>query len=123
MNDREMLEYAAKAAGYRFRTDKNWNGRISSQIYIEKAGPSDNLCWQEWNPMADDGDAFRLAVKLKFDVDIGEDPEATAVCSGCGPISVGLHVEAHNCDPYAATRRAIVRAAAEVGKAMEQNNG
>ena len=28
-----------------------------------------------------------------------------------------------NNDPYAATRRAIVRAAAEIGKKQEKNNG
>ena len=51
-----------------------------------------------WNPLDDDGDALRLAAKLFLHIRVNE---------------------SHNGDPYAATRRAIVRAAAEIGRAMK----
>lgn len=65
---------------------------------------------QKWNPLDDDGDALRLAVKLLFEIDMGR---------GCIVIrhATGIKIlEAFNNDPYAATRRAIVRAAAEIGR-------
>jgi hypothetical protein len=90
MSDRELLELAAKAAGI----DPNWDG----------------LYWQ-WNPLTDDGDALRLAVKLRhFRVGLGE-------CIGRGAYSHIAMLESGP-DPDAATRRAITRAAAEIGKGM-----
>jgi hypothetical protein len=72
--------------------------------------------WQ-WNPLIDDGDALRLAVKLKMSM----------VLDSCGFKGKTTWVRApqtekteyHESDPYAATRRAIVRAAAEIGKEMK----
>ena len=96
MTDRELLELAAKAAGY-------WNEEFD--CYKGAAN---------WNPLDDDGDALRLAVKLKI----------TLGNYGCGCEAVSIDNKIH-CDefssdnPYAATRRAIVRAAAEVGRDME----
>jgi len=90
MTDRELLELAAKAAE------------------IEHIGM--------WNPLADDGDALRLAVKLKLDTNCKE--FATA-CSWFPHTTKNDVVLTHDgSDPYAATRRAIVRAAAEIGKGM-----
>lgn len=87
MNDRELLEAAAKAAGLPIEFDEGtcngwWpNGRTSTGDVDE---------W--WNPLTDDGDALRLAVKLRI-------------------TNLPLLSEGH-VSPYAATRRAIVRAAA-----------
>jgi hypothetical protein len=66
-----------------------------------------------WNPLKDDGDALRLAVKLRLDVAVSERNKQTVVCS---LKTSGISLELHNDDPYAATRRAIVRSAAEIGK-------
>jgi hypothetical protein len=57
-----------------------------------------------WNPLTDDGDALRLMVKLGlFMVRIVKEiPSAE-----------------YDADPYAATRRAAVRAAAEIGRSMK----
>jgi hypothetical protein len=82
MTDRELLELAAKAIGI-----DHWFGKEGTV---------------EWNPLTDDGDALRLAVKIKWV------PSRVEV--------VGLSM---NEDPSAATRRAIVRAAAEIGKGMK----
>jgi hypothetical protein len=60
---------------------------------------------KDWNPLTDDGDALRLAVKLDLIVTIG----AARDCDG------RLSLD-NSDDPYAATRRAIVRAAAEIGR-------
>ena len=74
----------------------------------------------EWNPLTDDGDALRLAVKLS--ISISDDylyPNGEHVIRvGCS-FGDTLYGDSEVCgdDPYAATRRAITRAAAEIGKA------
>lgn len=98
MDDRELLELAAKAAkaaGIEIDPD-NIDTPIES--ILTKAG-----VW--WNPLNDDGDALRLAVHLGIDVVPGEGL-ALAYCGGLQA------AEYHGDDPFAATRRAIVRAAA-----------
>lgn len=103
MTDREMLELAAKAAGVR--------GRYADGVIWYRNPFGDEV---GFNPAKDDGDALRLAVKLKLNVDLAYGEECV----------VRVFNEAHFFnestaqDPYAATRRAIVRAAAEIGKAM-----
>jgi hypothetical protein len=94
MTDRELLKFAAKAAG------------------IEGGG---GYYWtpigEAWNPLTHDGDALRLAVKLRhLRVGLGE-------CIGRGAYSHIAILESGP-DPYAATRRAITRAAAKIGQAM-----
>lgn len=58
-----------------------------------------------WNPLTDDGDALRLVVKLGIDVVFWE-----------GFVTAEYEREMYKDDPYAAVRRAIVKAAAEMGK-------
>ena len=103
MTDRELLERAAKAAGYEYAKHGG---------YIVVDGIPGN-----WNPLTDDGDALRLAVKLNLVVHPQEkccyvylSPESLLGFSGVTALEMNLG------DPYAATRRAIVRAAAEIGK-------
>jgi hypothetical protein len=102
MTDRELLEAAAKAAGILPTGDDRaaWLNRSS----------------YGWNPLTDDGDAFRLAVKLSIDVmhtNINS-PQVHAMADhevAC--------IEDSATDPLTATRRAIVRAAAEIGRTMK----
>lgn len=103
MDDRTLLELAAKATGdfYQHPANKIPDG-LPVMFYLND---------KPWSPLADDGDALRLAVKLKLLVDICKD-QTEAGNSDC-PYQCELHIE----DSYAATRRAIVRAAAEIGKA------
>jgi hypothetical protein len=82
MNDKELLYLAAKAAG------------------IEVVTPT-MLEYGKWNPLTDDGDALRLAVKL-----MEFEPYKSRGYLPC--ITADAQI----------TRRAIVRAAAEIGKAM-----
>ena len=106
MTDREMLEFAAKAAGIDLI-------QMPPGVYRNATGakPENNAFGlPTWNPLTDDGDALRLAVKLQMSLDtaLGQSLAIPLGGKGC--------VEQHADDPLAATRRAIVRAAAEIGK-------
>lgn len=101
-NDRELLELAAKAA----ELDVVWVGDLP---HIK----SGEYFMYIWNPLTDDGDALRLAVKLGLVSNFSA--PYTVVELPTHPFHA---LEDHNNDPYAATRRAIVRAAAEIGKGM-----
>lgn len=98
MTDRELLEKAARAAGLYSQGDET--SRYGHFMGLSIRG-DDNPSGYCWNPLTDDGDALRLAVKLRMTPHI--DSNSTE-CSDC--------FEVHSGDPYAATRRAIVRAAA-----------
>ncbi len=113
MTDREMLEFAAKAAGLGL-PDKDDTDEIDRQ-YEFYLGLWCKFPWGwEWfRPHMDDGQALRLAVNLRMNVHL--DSNMVDV----DPDGVHWFSEAYGDDPYAATRRAIVRAAAEIGKDME----
>lgn len=107
-SDRELLELAAKAAGivgdYFAGSEKYTQG-------IWRDGENDDrICW---NPLADDGDALRLAVKLRLHVSVFAD------AIGIGTPARGYEESKWTDDPYAAIRRAIVRAAAAIGAHKE----
>lgn len=106
MTDRELLELAAKAAAYDVRWHENWQCFVHVGVVNINTPPTMAGQRQVWNPLTDDGDALRLAVKLNR-TDIG----ALIMNYTTG-------AEYRDC-PYAATRRAIVRAAAEIGKGMK----
>lgn len=111
MTDRELLELAAKAAkmeGYEYScTDQ---GGHECMAFDEGGSQSDY-----WNPLTDDGDALRLAVKLCLTIEIadygtGARRGSTGKWKGC---------EAHIYQgSERATRYAIVLAAAEIGKSL-----
>lgn len=103
MSDKELLELAAKAAGY----DKT-RTCVDEWFWVL----TDDNDWHPWNPLSDDGDALRLAVKLSIDLLFM--PEQELVYADGAPEECRF-----SDDPYAATRRAIVRAAAEIGRGME----
>ncbi|WP_147408767.1 hypothetical protein [Kushneria sinocarnis] len=62
MSDREMLECAAKAAGLRFAVEQRPNGESVTLVIDEEK------CGNEWNPITNDGDAFRLIAELELNV-------------------------------------------------------
>jgi hypothetical protein len=98
MSDRELLELAAKAIRREVARVEDYGLFFADHDRDEYS----------WNPLMDDGDALRLAVKLGI-YDLW-----SAHLKYIDPSEVVR-------DPLQATRRAIVRAAAEIGKAM--NNG
>lgn len=101
MTDRELLERAAKAAGI------EWDEEEGHGWY------QDDGCWTWWNPLTDDGDALRLAVTLLISVNPGH---GYTVCAKAKKHKSGWTHEYVGRDLAAATRRAIVRAAAELAK-------
>lgn len=122
MTDRELLELAAKAAGIEY--DKNASfppdGKTYSffGLWLVIHGEPYEGQRRRWNPLTDDGDALRLAVKLNIQITPGtyNKDEFTAFKAAGGEAHEFRHYQQ---DEYAATRRAIVRAAAEIGLSME----
>ena len=106
MTDKELLELAAKAAGIDLGQCA-CGGTACSGVWNKAS------C-MEWSPLTDDGDALKLAVKLEFSMDLFDDVILVGYSLGKGTDQVQEDI---GTDPYAATRRAIVRAAAEIGAA------
>ena len=99
--DRELLELAAKAAGIRLHV---WGTRGAENFAdLDATG-------ERWNPLIDDGDALRLAVKLGITIEFDEE---SAWANGSYQL---FEWAEHNGDARSATRRAIVRAAAAIAK-------
>ena len=110
MSDKELLELAAKAAGLHIIHWNEEGPRIQSEGC--KTG-------YFWTPLTDDGDALRLAVKLGIglttDTTFVDTVAADYVCGDVGMVTE----EPSGNDSCAATRLAIVRSAAEIGKAQK----
>lgn len=103
MTDKELLELAAKAAGY-IPVGESEEGNFLVSM-------DGNKTYGVWNPLDSDAQALRLAVKLGLTVEV--------LSKRMEPHSrVNGKEEEHRADPYAATRRAIVRAAAEIGRTL-----
>lgn len=108
MDDKELLELAAKAAGICLHPKEslkhsygNWG--CDTTCGICKKEP----CAAPFDPFRNDGEAFRLASKLNLVVEFGNNMVVH-------PVEIG----GEGTDPLAATRRAIVQAAAYIGMKM-----
>jgi hypothetical protein len=120
MTDRELLELAAKAAGIVIDKSKfNGGGRNNSGFDLLGNAVLDWHNGTTWNPLTDDGDALRLAVKLNIDVFFHASRVEGHVAGGRIPPIRAIEREDYGDDPLTATRRAIVRAAAEIGRNMK----
>lgn len=113
MTDRELLESAARAIGLR----AEFNLANACQLF----DGDKYVCF--WNPLTDDGDAFRLSMKLHIDLCINNGvveaiwideqlSETHSIEVGCDEAFEGMEAK------YAAGRRAITSAAAQMSKAM-----
>lgn len=102
-SDRELLELAAKAAGYELK-----GFDVMRALVVNEHGHTIG-----WNPLTDDGDALRLAVKLGLDLCVSPN---FRLCAWSDAASDWME-EAPGNDPCSAMRRAIVRAAAAIGGA------
>lgn len=105
MSDLELLELAAKAAGYQVEWVRNSGCHYRCEEDIGR---------EQWCPLDDDGDALRLAVKLRLKIQITDHGAAARL----GLTNLSLVALDEATDVEAATRAAIVRAAAEIGRAM-----
>lgn len=108
MTDLELLELAAKAAGFKRWSFESWPD------YLNVYYGNDDID-EEWNPLYEDADAIRLAIQLRMDIRTGTQNNCVTVGWGSG---IRYVEEVFEKDPMSAVRRAIVRAAAEIGKAM-----
>lgn len=116
-SDRELLELAARAAGL-LLCGYSWIGENEDDEECEiieaafvKHRQEQGLA-SKWNPLTDDGDALRLAVRLGIEFHMEGDEESECVWAN-------EIFEWTDGDSIAATRRAIVRAAAAIGEAMQ----
>lgn len=113
MTDRDLLELAAKAAGIEL-----WHEDVFKNGLTRKVSQSGILCW---NPLIDDGDALRLFTTLPFRELYVSEIGVTVSWRRDGSVhrvKCDEYASEHGGDLNAATRCAIVRAAAEFGKAM-----
>jgi hypothetical protein len=112
--DRELLEWAAKAAGIDAPYEKEWGGML---IPVTIKEPDDG--YEFWNPLVDDGDEARLESDLGLLV-IWDSEGVTVggVITSDGDVACGFFepFHEHGGDKRAARRWAGVRAAAEIGK-------
>jgi hypothetical protein len=114
MTDRELLELAAKAARYEGWTYHEGDNGMRSPA-------RDGRGHAYWSPLTDDGDALRLAVRLGMEVYVDNHPRGCACTeaeSHTHKVPPCRSVVNHEDDAYAATRRAIVVCAAEIGRAL-----
>ena len=106
-SDRELLELAAKAAGI----SKQWDGSL-----VDKLNPG-----KVWSPLTDDGDAFRLLATLGLGIVFGQyapcDIYSVYINEPEGGDTLSVGVIGDN-ESSGVVRRAIVRAAAVIGKKM-----
>lgn len=110
MTDHEMLAFAAKAYG------AVWNPGFA--CFIDPAQP-DSMTEGIWLPRTDDGDSFRLMVKLEMNVEyIRQRGEARVISNPANGLAKEHCSRSANLDPAAATREAIFRAAVAIGQAM-----
>ena len=102
MNDRELLELSAKAAGFvRF----DWLAGDRWMNVYHKDGKH-----EYWNPLECDGDAFMLLVATK--------PRVIEFLGGCVDVDDAREM-LDGANDATSFRRAIVRAAAEIGRNMK----
>ena len=118
MTDRELLKLAAKAAGIQF-SELGGGARYAPQPGIMQP-------YVLWNPLTDDGDALRLAVKLAesapgthFTLSISKIHDGRGFADAGFFSHINPTEQVVDPDLAAATRRAIVRAAAEIGRNMK----
>ncbi|ASK18435.1 hypothetical protein [Halomonas sp. N3-2A] len=107
MTDQELLERAARAGGC-----THTMSRPSGFYMRERRGQE----WVSFNPINDDGDAFRLMIALRLSVSYS-DPEENGDFVGVYTNS-GYSLARESGVDSAATRRAIVRAAAALPEGL-----
>ncbi len=117
--DKQLLMDAAKAAGLELAMYQSQEGGL----WLDRKHANPITHSRDWNPLTDDGDALRLAVKLKLAIhhsfSVGSEGafNVVTVWHQKQTSDEGVCIK-FECDIYEATRRAIVKAAAEIGKSL-----
>lgn len=114
--DRELLEAAARAAGIVIKRSR-LDDPLQADMLIVANREHHHSAFLGWNPLTDDGDNRRLQVKLKMGLIPVEGGgwDATTWDAETGEETVW----ACDTDP----NRAVVRAAAELGRAVAAKTG
>jgi len=115
MSDKEIIEMAAKSIGYKIAWNSNWHNYQLLNPVPDRFG----YFKHPWNPLEDNSDAMDIMVKLGMNVNVflnRAEPFTEVRFQHYG--SETITEEAHMGDAAKATRRAIVRSAARIGKAM-----
>lgn len=118
MNEREMLELAEKAAGIRIdKSETNGGGKGNTGFDVLGNAVLDWHNGKKWNPLTNPADRYELAKELMMTVDfdwrlvtVKHDP-----MDGSCPTITHIHWPEDEPDDA----HAIVRVAAEVGRAMK----
>ena len=113
MTDRELLELAAKA--YNDPEVQPGHPDFTRWIGYDETLGCDVMV--RWNPLADDGDALRLATRLCMSISTGP-CEASADTIQGALRGAFFRASTLTRGQAEAVRRVIVEAAAEVGRAM-----
>lgn len=107
MTDRELLELAAKTAGLNFRF--SYDRPVVSKSSVKDEANYEVAAWENWNPLTDEGDRYRLLKALKMGIDFDAQ-------------SVIYTLDGYVCEESfredGDDARAVLRAAAEIGRAM-----
>lgn len=130
MDDRELLELAAKAADIFVKSstwpyscpvedetffDEESKSITGTRLWFSEKGEIGGTEEYTWSPLTNDADAFRLAVKLELCIDSG----LISVYRTARNVNDAIYeVGTKYTDPYKTTRRLIVQAAAQIGRAM-----
>lgn len=107
--DRELLEFAAKGA----RLKGSWNREVACIRLLPGKKTPYGMVYSYWDPLSDGDAALRLAANLGLSISTFGQVDVTSPDDLICCIELP---EEHAGDVHAATRRAIVRAAAEIGK-------
>lgn len=118
MTDRELLEKAARAAGLSFDAERSIDGWLYCTPWMPLLECEPTSDGGFWSSLRNDGDALRLAVRLRIDIEFDFD-RIDAFWQGRLMATEYLYSAPTPTDPYAATRRAIARAAAAIGEGMK----
>ncbi|WCW05354.1 hypothetical protein [Pseudomonas aeruginosa] len=116
MNDRTLLELAARAAGMNIQRSRLDDPLHRDFLMNGEGVRNPGQCSFPWNPRDDDGDALRLAVKLGIVVTPDRENQRTLVSNSAGHEYCAIYWD--KLGEMAATRLAITEAAAEIGKSM-----
>ena len=127
MTDQELIELAAKAVGIKgewVRDTAFIQARYSFNVPYDNHGMMTSI---EWNPLREDSDAFRLmlALGLRYEYfsldpfELSGQPVCVIAWAPGGERNRLIRTLTETGDEaHAVARRAIVRAAAEIGRKM-----
>lgn len=121
MTDHELLVLAARAT---FPPDE-WREEerkgVNTVTYRHVDSITNAVYWFTWNPLEYNDEAFQLMTQHHLDVYHAQIDEGVWRCGAVGPDDTytGGFGETIGADACTAVRRAIVRAAAEIGKEMK----